>query len=145
MRWFIGRRLHTLLDKTTLTPDQTESSSTMMTEHHHQCDVAIIGTGPVGLFAVFEFGMPGMETFARTPNLSLRGAKRRSNPCRQVVPVGRHGLPRLRLAMTTLRFGAKISNRDIARCHGGGHACTIPPAHTIGRCETGFIGWHGDG
>ncbi len=31
-----------------------------MTEHHHTCDVAIVGAGPVGLFAVFEFGMLGM-------------------------------------------------------------------------------------
>jgi len=32
-----------------------------MTEHLHDCDVAIIGAGPVGLFAVFEFGMLGMS------------------------------------------------------------------------------------
>ena len=28
---------------------------------HHECDVAIIGAGPVGLFAVFQFGMLGMK------------------------------------------------------------------------------------
>lgn len=28
---------------------------------HNECDVAIIGAGPVGLFAVFEFGMLGMK------------------------------------------------------------------------------------
>ena len=27
----------------------------------HECDVAIIGAGPVGLFAVFQFGMLGMK------------------------------------------------------------------------------------
>lgn len=32
-----------------------------MTENLHACDVAIIGAGPVGLFAVFEFGMLGMS------------------------------------------------------------------------------------
>ena len=31
-----------------------------MAKHPHTCDVAIIGAGPVGLFAVFEFGMLGM-------------------------------------------------------------------------------------
>jgi thioredoxin reductase (NADPH) len=31
-----------------------------MTETLHTCDVAIVGAGPVGLFAVFEFGMLGM-------------------------------------------------------------------------------------
>ena len=31
-----------------------------MTKHAHTCDVAIVGAGPVGLFAVFEFGMLGM-------------------------------------------------------------------------------------
>ena len=29
----------------------------MQWAHHHQTDVAIIGAGPVGLFAVFECGM----------------------------------------------------------------------------------------
>lgn len=33
-----------------------------MIDHHHSCDVAIIGAGPVGLFAVFQFGMLGMST-----------------------------------------------------------------------------------
>ena len=28
---------------------------------HNECDVAIIGAGPVGLFAVFQFGMLGMK------------------------------------------------------------------------------------
>jgi thioredoxin reductase (NADPH) len=32
----------------------------MMTDHN-KCDVAIIGAGPVGLFAVFQFGMLGMK------------------------------------------------------------------------------------
>lgn len=32
-----------------------------MVEHPNTCDVAIIGAGPVGLFAVFEFGMLGMR------------------------------------------------------------------------------------
>ncbi len=31
-----------------------------MTKHLDSCDVAIVGAGPVGLFAVFEFGMLGM-------------------------------------------------------------------------------------
>ncbi len=31
-----------------------------MAEYLHTCDVAIVGAGPVGLFAVFEFGMLGM-------------------------------------------------------------------------------------
>ncbi len=31
-----------------------------MAKHPNTCDVAIIGAGPVGLFAVFEFGMLGM-------------------------------------------------------------------------------------
>lgn len=31
-----------------------------MTKNLHNCDVAIVGAGPVGLFAVFEFGMLGM-------------------------------------------------------------------------------------
>ena len=31
-----------------------------MAKHLHTCDVAIVGAGPVGLFAVFEFGMLGM-------------------------------------------------------------------------------------
>jgi thioredoxin reductase (NADPH) len=29
--------------------------------NHHECDVAIIGAGPVGLFTVFQFGMLGMK------------------------------------------------------------------------------------
>ena len=29
--------------------------------NRHECDVAIIGAGPVGLFAVFQFGMLGMK------------------------------------------------------------------------------------
>ena len=32
-----------------------------MSGSHHKCDVAIIGAGPVGLFAVFQFGMLGMK------------------------------------------------------------------------------------
>lgn len=32
-----------------------------MTDHQHSCDVAIVGAGPVGLFAVFQFGMLGMS------------------------------------------------------------------------------------
>ncbi|UCH74218.1 MAG: NAD(P)/FAD-dependent oxidoreductase [Rhodospirillales bacterium] len=32
-----------------------------MTEHLHRTEVAIVGAGPVGLFAVFEFGMLGMS------------------------------------------------------------------------------------
>lgn len=32
-----------------------------MTGHQHDCDVAIVGAGPVGLFAVFQFGMLGMS------------------------------------------------------------------------------------
>ena len=32
-----------------------------MTTHLQTCDVAIVGAGPVGLFAVFEFGMLGMK------------------------------------------------------------------------------------
>jgi len=33
---------------------------TKMTETPYTCDVAIVGAGPVGLFAVFEFGLLGM-------------------------------------------------------------------------------------
>ncbi len=33
-----------------------------MAEPIHSCDAAIVGAGPVGLFAVFEFGMLGMNT-----------------------------------------------------------------------------------
>mgnify|MGYP005619833525 CR=1 FL=1 len=29
--------------------------------HEYSCDVAIVGAGPVGLFAVFEFGMLGIS------------------------------------------------------------------------------------
>lgn len=29
--------------------------------NHHECDVAVIGAGPVGLFTVFQFGMLGMK------------------------------------------------------------------------------------
>jgi len=32
-----------------------------MTTHLQTCDVAIVGAGPVGLFAVFQFGMLGMK------------------------------------------------------------------------------------
>ncbi len=32
-----------------------------MSASHHECDVAVIGAGPVGLFAVFQFGMLGMK------------------------------------------------------------------------------------
>ncbi len=32
-----------------------------MADTHHQTDVAIVGAGPVGLFAVFECGMLGLE------------------------------------------------------------------------------------
>jgi len=33
----------------------------MMADTSHQTDVAIIGAGPVGLFAVFECGMLGLK------------------------------------------------------------------------------------
>jgi thioredoxin reductase (NADPH) len=33
-----------------------------MAQDLHRCDVAIVGAGPVGLFAVFEFGMLGMAS-----------------------------------------------------------------------------------
>ena len=32
-----------------------------MVTHRHECDVAIVGAGPVGLFTVFQFGMLGMK------------------------------------------------------------------------------------
>lgn len=32
-----------------------------MVTHRHECDVAIVGAGPVGLFSVFQFGMLGMK------------------------------------------------------------------------------------
>ena len=32
-----------------------------MSAGHHKCDVAIIGAGPVGLFAAFQFGILGMK------------------------------------------------------------------------------------
>lgn len=101
-----------------------------MTTSFHTCDVAIIGAGPVGLFAVFEFGMLGMKAHVVDTLEAPGGQCAALYPEKPIYDIP--GYPRIDAAELIDRLAAQAAPFDPVY-HLGQQVMSLRPAESGGR------------
>jgi thioredoxin reductase (NADPH) len=104
-----------------------------MAESRHQTDVAIVGAGPVGLFAVFECGMLGLECHLVDTLETVGGQCVALYPEKPIYDIP--GIPKLMAGELIARLAEQAAPFEPAY-HLGQQVISLTPAEAGWRLET---------